>query len=182
MDAIFKFIATSLILAFTVTVVAKQEPQFKDTREEKILQFTYSKLQRLTDQLEKKTVECTRSRKNTTLPKTVFKGLKLTKGERRTSLLYFSRLAEDKCAGKWLLGEVVLALTQFKELEKRYRGKNTIETKYDLEVLCCLGWEGQAEIEMAYQKISAKLRKKLESITELQTPFNPIITADNLGL
>ena len=182
MDAISKFIFTGLIITFAVSATAKQEPQFKDTSEEKILQFTYSKLQRLTNQLEKKTVECTRSRKNTTLPKTIFKNLKLTTDEQRTSLVYFSRRAHDNCTGKTLLGKVIIALAQFKELEKRYRGKNTIETKYNLEILCCLGWEGQAKIEMAYQKISPKLRKKLRSNSELQKPFNPISTADNLGL
>ena len=182
MDVIFKGIITSLILAFTVAATAKQDTQFKYTHEEKILQYTHSKLQRLTDQLEKKTTECARSRKNTTLPKTVFKGLNLTKAERRTSLLYFSRLAEDKCAGQSLLGEVIVTLAQFKALEIRYRGKNTIETKYDLEVLCCLGWEGQAGIEMAYHRISPQIRESLESNLFLQKTFNPISSADALGL
>jgi len=182
MDVNIKFILTCFMLIFTLTAMAKQEPQFKDTPEEKILQYTYSKLQRLTNQPEKKTTECARFRQNTILPKTIFKNLKLTKDERRTSLLYFSRLAEDKCAGKWLLGEAILALAQFKDLEKLYRGKNIIETRYDIQTLCCLGWEGQAKVEMAYRKISPQNRKKLESNLLLQKPFNPINTADTLGL
>jgi len=182
MDATFKWIVSSFIIAFTVYAVASQNSQFKDTEKEKILHYTYLKLQQLTDKLEKKTKICAVARKNRTLSKTVFNEVTLTKAERRTSLLYFSRLAEDKCAGKELLGEVIIVLAQFNELEKRYRGNNAIETKYDLEVLCCLGWESQAKLEMAYQKIAPEIRGILETNVELQKPFNPISTADKLGL
>jgi len=182
MDVIFKLIITGIIVAFTLYAVAGQNPQFKDTENEKILQYTYLKLQKLTDTLESKVKSCAIARKNRVLPKSIFKDLALTEAERRTSLLYFSRLAEDNCAGKELLGEVVIVLAQFKELEKRYRSANTIETKYDLETLCCLGWESNAKVEIAYRKIAPDIRQILESNAELQKPFNPISTADNLGL
>jgi len=177
MDASFKIIITIFILSFAATTTASQKPHFKNTHEEKVLHFTYSKLKRLTHLLENKTTARACTRKNTTLPKTIFKNLKLAKDEQRISLLYFSHHAQNKCIEK-----VIIALAQFKELEKRYRGKNIIETTYDLDILCCVVWEGQAEIEMAYHKISPKLRKKLESNPKLQKPFNPVSPADSLGL
>lgn len=163
----------------------KEEPTLQTYRNE-IIQLAYMKANKAIADLNQKVGTCDDMGAKTVIPPQVFPVLPISDDEWRTALLYLSSRATDRCVGAaW--GAAVLAFDQFKVIEKKLTGKNASDTltsgnfQYNLEDLCCGALETQLRIELKYNKIDPAARQTLESIPELNKPFNPIATAKAMG-
>ena len=119
-------------------------------------------------------------RMKTTVPAKLLGSVSLSNKEWGTALLHLSTRATERCIGSaW--GDALAAFAQFKFIEKKLTGKNTIDTSpYDFETLCCVSEMGKLQTELEYLKINAKVRQQLEAIPALHEPFNPISTKKEL--
>lgn len=141
------------------------------------VQLARERMQETFVKLEEKIRACDDGLRTTTVvsPQVIPK-LPLSEREWGTALAHLSNQATARCEGDaW--GEALLAYTRFRDFEKRTTGGNAIDTSpYNLEMLCCIGELGKLETELEYRKIAPEIRQQLETIPELNRPFNPIKT------
>lgn len=180
--AAIKKVVICFLWAFSSTLLAGEDPKFIDKQQEdEIINLAYMQMRTSIGELEKKINECRLLEKNTTLNPSLLQPLSLTKQETRTVLKYFYSLSQDKCEGlEWEKASIEFA--KFKYIEKFYKGKNIIETKNNFDVLCCMGLSGRLEAKWQYLKIPPETREKLQRIPELMQPFDPVKTAEIMGL
>lgn len=145
------------------------------------VQLARARMQETFVRLEKKIRVCDDDLRATTVvsPQVIPK-LPLSEREWGTALAHLSNQATARCEGD-VWGEALLAYTRFRDFEKQTTGGNTVDTSpYNLEMLCCIGEFGKLEIELEYRKIAPEIRQQLESIPELNRPFNPIKTFETM--
>lgn len=144
-----------------------------------ILQLARERMQETFIKLERRIRDCDDNlRRVTVVSPAVIPKLPLSEQDWGTALLYLSARATIRCEGD-VWGEALLAYTRFRNFEKRLTGGNATDTSpYNLEILCCIGEFGALETEVRYRKLDPQIRLKLESIPELNQPFNPIRTLE----
>lgn len=125
--------------------------------------------------------------KNTVLPAHIFPKLSLSEDKWRAALAYLRAAALDRCVDN-TLAVAVMAYNQFRFIENQKTGKNAANVfpkntyEYELEDLCCEVLERKLRIELEYGKIEPKVKQTLESISELQHPFNAVSALKSLGI
>ena len=166
---------------FSAIACAQETAATYEPTEQEILQFAFEQMNTAVAALDQRVRECEKASKRILDP-ALFKSISLSNSEWRLALptLYFR--ADRRCGDEALWGRALMALMQFKDAEKHYKGKNTIKTRDDPEDLCCGSWESEIRTELRYRKLDPQVRKALESIPELNEPFNLIATGDALGL
>ncbi|MCF6211894.1 MAG: hypothetical protein L3J88_10720 [Gammaproteobacteria bacterium] len=183
MVAVKKGFIVCLFWAIVTTTWAKEDSTFiSKQQEDEIINLAYTQMMTSLEELERKIDECDNLGKYNILSPTLFQSLPLTKQEARTALGYFSLRAQDECEGLGLWAKVAVEYSQFKYIEKFYKGKNIIETEGYLEIICCMISRTRFYTKWKYLKISPEIRKKLERIPALQKPFNSTTTAEKMGL
>ncbi len=183
MVAVEKGFIVCLFWSIVTVAWAKEDPTFiNEQQEDEIINLAYTQMRTSTETLERRIGECKKLANDTILDPALLQSLPLTKQEARTVLGYFRSRAEEKCEGMWLWAKVTMEFAQFKYIEKFYKGRNTIETENDLEILCCMSSRSRFETIWRYLKIAPEIRERLERIPELQKPFNFIATAERMGL
>lgn len=150
----------------------------RNVTDEEILQFAHERMKRTVAHLEQKILDCNDNKgMKTVIPPHVLPTLPLSTREWGTALAHLSFKATKNCEGNAAWGDALMALTQFIDIEKQLTGANTTDVSpYTVELLCCIGERGSIETELRYRKIPPEIRQKLESIPELNQPFNPIKT------
>jgi len=171
MVVVIKTFVACFLLLFASACVAEETPFFDENTGEETLNFAQKKMEAAINALDSKVKECEEIAKTTDLDLALFQSFPLTDKELKTALLHLNRMAQTLCEGEALWGNAVIALSQFKFIEKHYKGKNTRETRYDLETLCCAAWRTYFEVELAYMELDPKIRRKLEQMPQLQKPF-----------
>lgn len=161
--------------------VRQKDPTVRYSYTTEVVELAHEKWTEALAKLEKKVDACGNERMKTVIPSQVLPALPLSDREWEMALAHLSIKATDRCEGN-LWGDAVLAYTRFRDFEKQVTGGNAIDTGYyNLELLCCMSVFGSMEIELEYKKIDSKIRQTLESIPELNQPFNPIRTREAMG-
>ncbi len=158
--------------------VRQKDPTVRYSYTTEVVQLAHEKWTEALTKLEKKVDACGNERMKTVIPSHVLPALPLSEGDWGTALTHLSAKTMNRCVGN-LWGEALLAYSRFRDIEKQVTGGNAIDTGYYNEyLLCCASEFGQMETELEYKKIDPKFRQTLESIPELNQPFNPIYTRD----
>jgi hypothetical protein len=164
--------------AACATSVGELKPNASSSMHDaEVLQLARERMQEAFVRLEQKIRDCGDNlRMTTVVSPTVIPKLSLSERDWGTALLYLSNRATTRCEGNaW--GEALLAYTRFRDFEKRITGGNATDTSpYDLDALCCISEFGVLKNEVEYRRIAPEIRQQLESIPELNQPFNPIKT------
>ena len=182
MDAVTKVLLAVGLSLLSAIACAQETAATYEPTEKEILQFALEQMNTAVAAQDQRERECEKARKRVLDP-ALFKSISLSNSEWRMVLGTLGRRAGNKCAeDEPLFGGALIALMQFKAAEKHYKGKNTIKTRYEPELLCCGIWEIKIRDELRYQKLDPQVRKALESIRELKEPFNSLATADALGV
>lgn len=178
MAAVTKLMVVLCLLVVSTAGCASETEKKND----EVVQLVYEKMNHAILQAETKIGACLDKEQKTILPSQVFPKLPLSNDEWKSAITYLSFKALDQCQEN-ILASALMAFSRFKVIEKKLTGKNTKDTnQYKLEDLCCGALETEIRAEINYKKIDPKVRQTLESIPELNQPFNPIAALKGLGL
>lgn len=182
MDAVTRVLLAVGVFLLSAIACAQETAAGYEPMEQEILQFAFERMNTAVAAQDQRERECEKVRKRVLDP-ALFKSISLSNSEWRMVLGTFGRRATNKCAEDGpLLGRALIALMQFKAAEKHYKGKNIIKTRYDPEDLCCGNWELRIRDDLRFQKLDPQIIKALESIPELNEPFDIHATGDALGI
>lgn len=175
-------LAVGLCLLSAIACAQEAATPYEPTEKE-ILQFALERMDTAVAALDQRVRECETASKRVLDP-ALMKSIPLSNSEWRIALSALDFRAGHKCwEDEHLLSRALMALMQFKAAEERYKGKNTIKTRYDPEDLCCgLIWERKIIQELKYQRLDPQVRKVLESIPELREPFSLLSTVKAWGI
>jgi len=183
MVAISKYIVVCLLSTVAFIACAEQTKSPDQIyKEDQVINFAYNMMKKAIELLDGKIDECTKLAKETRLDPSLFESIELTTDELRAVLRRFLFQSIKKCEGGDLWGKATEAFARFKFIEKKYKGKNIIETETTFEQICCGNVAIDINAELEYLKIAPEIRKKLENIPELQQPFNVFRVLEALKL
>ncbi len=164
---------------FSVIACAQETAADYEPTEQEILWFALEQMSIAMTAFEDGARECVKVRR--VLDPALFKSIALSNNEWQLALDTLGLRAMKKCVeGGSVRGRALITLMQLKAAEKHYKGKNTIMPRYDPEFLCCVTWEREITQELKYQKLDPQARKALESIPELNEPFDVYAAGDAL--
>ncbi len=182
MDAVTRTLLAVGLSLLTAIACAQEAATPYEPTEQEILWFALERMNSAVAALDQRVRECEKASKRVLDP-ALMKAIPLSNSEWRIALSALDLRAGDKC---WedghLLSKALMALMEFQDAEKHYKGKNIIKTRYDPEDLCCGSWETEIRAELRYQKLDPQARKVLESIPELREPFNLLATVKAWGI
>lgn len=178
MDAVTRILLAVGLSLFSAIACAKEAATPYEPTEKEILQFALEQMNTAVDALDERERECAKGRKRVLDP-ALMKSIPLSNSEWRIALSALVLRAVNKCGEDG--GRALMALMRFKAAEEHYKGKNSIKTRYYPEDLSG-SWETEITAELKYQRLDPQVRKTLESIPELNEPFNLIATVDAWGI
>ena len=182
MDAVTRILLAVGLSLLPAIACAQETAADYEPAEQEILWFALERMNTAVAALDHRVEECEKARKRVLDP-ALMKAIPLSNSEWRIALSALGLRAGDKC---WedghLLSKALMALMEFQDAEKHYKGKNIIKTRYAPEDLCCVSWELEITKELKYQRLDPQARKVLESIPELNEPFNLIATVNAWGI
>ncbi len=165
---------------FSMIACAQETAADYEPTEQEILWFALEQMSIAMTAFEDGARECVKVRR--VLDPALFKSISLSNNEWQLALDTLGLRAMKKCVeGGSVRGRALITLMQFKAAEKYYKGKNPTRT-YEPEFLCCVIWEREITQELKYQKLDPQARKVLESIPELNEPFDIYAAGDALGV
>ena len=176
-------LAVGLSLLSAIACAREAATPYEPTEKE-ILQFAFERMNTTTATLDQRVRECAKASKRVLDP-ALMKSIPLSNSEWGIALSALGLRAGHKCEEDGhLLARALMAVMKFQAAEKHYKGENTIKIPYGAasEVLCCAIWRLETTQELKYQRLDPQARKVLESIPELNEPFNFLATVKAWGI
>ncbi|MFV2058653.1 MAG: hypothetical protein ACC707_19490 [Thiohalomonadales bacterium] len=180
MGAIKKLLIVVVLIFHTMAVLAAESSSTLSPRQQQMLDRSFAKMKTVIDVLELRVESCSDLSTQTVISPNLLKDVDLPIERWVAVLAYFSFKAQHQCEGEALWASAVLALNRFKSAERYYSGENMRITRYRQANFCCGIWQTELKVELDYLKISNDYRNKMESIAELQKPFDLVKTIDGL--
>lgn len=170
------------LCTFALAVPAENIKPLSEKQKDQIILLAYKKMIASTDELERKIGQCEKVEKTNIFDPASLQSLPLTNQEVKAILIRFHWQAQEKCHGINAWAKAITDSIQFKYVEKHYKGKNVLQTRYNLDILCCDMSPKRYQAEWEYLEIDPEIREKVEKIPELKQPFNLSDAADKMGL
>ena len=180
MDAGAKLLLLVCLLVLPLSAWAQDIEPLTDEKKE-TLAFALLHANAAIAALEARVEECEKAEQGKVLDPALFAGFSFTESEWRYVLSTLYRRADARCVNKdGVHHRALIALMQFKDIEKFYTGKNATRTVHAPESICCdPGMFGSLH-EMRYSKLDPKVRLRLEAIPGINEPFDGLRTIEAL--
>ena len=180
MDAGAKLLLLVGLFVLSLSTWAQDIEPLTDEEEETIA-FTLEHANTAIAALEVRVRECFEAERGKVLDPALFKGFSLTYREWEDALSALYQRASTRCANKdGVRHRALVALMQFKGIEKFHTGKNATRTAYTPERICCESRPFGPLNEMRYNKLDPKVRLRLEAIPGINEPFDGLRTIEAL--
>jgi len=176
-------LAVGLSLLSAIACAREAATPYEPTEKE-ILQFASEQMITTIAALGQRVGECEKAAKRVLDP-ALMKSLPLSNSEWGIALSALGLRAGHKCEEDGhFLTKALVAVMKFQAAEKHYKGKNAIKIPDGAaaEFLCCAIWRLEITQELKYQRLDPQARKVLESIPELNEPFNFLATVKAWGI